>query len=362
MLNFSNSFTLITLVLCSLMLTNVAHAVQTDNHGIHAVPAPGQVTIDGKLNDWDLSGQILITYDIETLRDVYSGQLAMMYDADNLYVSIHWKDPVPMGNIHDPRYEGHKGWAGDAVQLRFKTDRISHVTAWYYAAGQEPAIHIDYGKSLSEPFDGGGKKLFRTQGWKLGDGAEMAFLKDTDNKGYVQEIKLPWKIIADKQYQPGDRFACGIELLWGEGDWPVHRYADNLQPGASSREFFWTAHNNWGPVFLEPKGNLKPPVPAYLKALEPEATQGPVEIRYNLPTDARVTVAIEDASGKRVRNLIAALPRKAGPNVERWDGLDDDGKSLPPGDYSYKALYHQGIHANWIMSFANPGNPTWDTP
>ncbi|MDQ3813546.1 MAG: hypothetical protein M3347_06300, partial [Armatimonadota bacterium] len=50
------------------------------------------------------------------------------------------------------------------------------------------------------------------------------------------------------------------------------------------------------------------------------------------------------------------------PNVERWDSLADDGQSLPPGDYSYKALYHKGIHANWIMSFANPGNPTWDTP
>ena len=76
---------------------------QTDNHGIHAVPTPGKVTIDGKLDDWDLSGQVLICYDLESLRDVYSAQVGMMYDAASLYVALHWKDATPMGNSHDPR-------------------------------------------------------------------------------------------------------------------------------------------------------------------------------------------------------------------------------------------------------------------
>ena len=111
------------------------------------VPTPGKVAIDGKLSDWDLSGQILQCYDIEALQDVYSGRIAMMYDTDNLYVAIHWKDPIPMGNSHDPHYQAGKGWAGDAIQMRIKTDRVCHVTAWYYAAGKEPFAAIDYGKS-----------------------------------------------------------------------------------------------------------------------------------------------------------------------------------------------------------------------
>ena len=143
------------------VLTLPAFATQTDNHGIHAVPPPGKVTIDGKLDDWDLSGQVLMCYDIETLRDVYSAQVAMMHDAENLYIALHWKDPIPMGNSHHPRFQANKGWAGDAVQLRLKTDRISHVTAWYYAAEKEPALQIDYGKSLTEPFGGGELQLFR---------------------------------------------------------------------------------------------------------------------------------------------------------------------------------------------------------
>jgi hypothetical protein len=39
-------------------------ATQTDNHGIHAVPAPGKVAIDGRLDDWDLTGKVVMCYDL----------------------------------------------------------------------------------------------------------------------------------------------------------------------------------------------------------------------------------------------------------------------------------------------------------
>ena len=339
-----------------------AMAVQTDTHGLHAVPAPGAVAIDGKLDEWELSGASLMCYDVEALKDVYSATVAMMYDGTNLYVGIHWKDSNPMGNIHDPRYQSNMGWAGDSVQLRIKTDRISHVTAWYYAGGKEPAMHLDYGKSLSEPFDGGDLKLYSTGGWKLQEGAEMAFLKDADGKGYVQEMKIPWKLITLKKIPvAGERFVCGIELLWGEANWPVHRYADNLSDGASSREFFWTAHNNWGSVTMEAKGKLTLPEPLWAKNLRQQQPQGPIDIAYELPKDARVTLALDDASHKRVRNLVAAQDRVKGKNVEHWDGLDDNGQPLPPGEYQFSAIYHDGIHLNYAMSFANPGKPTWQT-
>jgi WD40 repeat protein len=337
-------------------------ATQTDNHGIHAVPAPGPVMIDGKLDDWDLSGQIFMCYDIESLKDVYSAKIAAMYDADNLYLSVHWTDPNPMCNSHDPHYQAGKAWAGDCVQFRFKTDKISHLTCWYYGPKNEPAIQISTGKDLTHPFGGPEKQLFQTDGWKLTEGAEEAFLKDADGKGYVQELKLPWKLITDqKQYHAGDALNMGIELLWGPGDWPVHRYADNMNEGYSSREFFFTNIPAWGPLILEPKGNLKLPPPDWELALRQQEAQGPVDITYDLPEDARVTLAIDDADGKRVRNLVPSLARTKGSNTEHWDGLDDKGLPVPPGKYNFKALYHHGIHVNYAMSFANPGNPTWDT-
>lgn len=336
--------------------------MQTDNRGIHAVPVPGRVVIDGMLDDWDLSGQVLICYDVERLKDVYSGRVAMMYDDSALYVSVHWKDPVPMGNTHDPHFQAGKGWAGDCLQLRIKTDRICHVTAWCFADRTEPFINIEYGKDLNEPFGGGGINLFRTEGWRLERGAEMAFRKDADGRGYVQEIKLPWELITDKvRYRPGESFRCGVELLWGEADWPVHRYADNLADGASSREFFWTAKDAWGPVFLERTGRLNLPTPPWERPVAEEKREGTVEIAYELPREARVTLAIEDDSGRRVRNLIAAEPRRAGRHVELWDGLDDSGEIVKPGTYRVKGLYHEGLHLKYAISFASPANPPWKT-
>ncbi len=342
-----------------------AYATQTDNHGLHAVPAPGKITIDGRLDDWDLSGQTLMCYDIETLKDVYSANVAMMYDAANLYVSLHWKASRPMSNSHDPHYQASRGWAGDCVQLRIKTDRIAHVSAWYYAARKEPTIQIEYGKSASDAFGAGTVSLYQTAGWKLTEGAEMGFLQDPDGKGYVQEIKLPWKLITStKKYNPGDQFNCGVETLWGSVDWPVMRYADNLMPGKSSREFFFTSVDSWGPVTLEPKGMLHLPTPDYItRALHPETeTPGAAALSYNLAKAGRVTLVIEDENGKRIRNLIPALPRSAGKNIAYWDGLDDNGQAAPPGKYRFRGMVHDSIHLNWALSFANPGHPAWSTP
>ncbi len=53
-------------------------------------------------------------------------------------------------------------------------------------------------------------------------------------------------------------------------------------------------------------------------------------LHYDLPTDGFVTLAINDAYGHRVRNLIGAAPRQAGPITEIWDGIDDGGPTQVP--------------------------------
>lgn len=50
---------------------------KTDHAEIHVVPAPGAVTIDGDLKDWDLSGAILMFID-ESSKAAYSVRGAMM--------------------------------------------------------------------------------------------------------------------------------------------------------------------------------------------------------------------------------------------------------------------------------------------
>ena len=134
----------------------------------------------------------------------------------------------------------------------------------------------------------------------------VASAKDADGNGYVQEIKLPWKLITNqKHYQAGDTFNMGVELLWGEGDWPVHRYADNMAEGYTSREFFFTNVPAWGPVILESKGNLHLPEPAYLKATQTQEAQGPVEVTYNLPEDGQPSAQMKSEASTKpcLRNI-----------------------------------------------------------
>ena len=68
-------------LLCLAGASQQALAQQSDNHALHAVPA-GKAVVDGKLDDWDLSGQIEVYANFKT-RNSDSAKVAAMYDKDN---------------------------------------------------------------------------------------------------------------------------------------------------------------------------------------------------------------------------------------------------------------------------------------
>src|SRR4051812_34099342 len=49
----------------------------------------------------------------------------------------------------------------------------------------------------------------------------------------------------------------------------------------------------------------------------------PIPIRFNLPEAGWVTLVIDDANGKRVRNLVSETQFPKGDNVVWWDATDD---------------------------------------
>jgi hypothetical protein len=55
------------------------------------------------------------------------------------------------------------------------------------------------------------------------------------------------------------------------------------------------------------------------------------------------------------------VERKAGNNVEIWDGRDDTGRSLPVGEYRWRGLRRQALESRFIGAFNSPGNPPWNT-
>src|SRR5262245_62310042 len=109
------------------LLALVCHSglAQENGNGRHsrlyAVPAPGPVTVDGDLKDWDRSGE-LETYVMAATREVQFGKIAMMYDKDALYIGGVFRKPYIIINRHSPEADGERGWDADSIQFRMTLD------------------------------------------------------------------------------------------------------------------------------------------------------------------------------------------------------------------------------------------------
>ena len=115
----------------ALSFVEKALAERTLNHGLHAVPAPAKVMIDGDLGEWDTSGTIVCCKDVEHLLDTESVRVAAMWDAEALYLAFVFRDSTPMVNKIDPATMVGNGWRSDAVQLRCNmAGFISHIDCW----------------------------------------------------------------------------------------------------------------------------------------------------------------------------------------------------------------------------------------
>lgn len=348
---------------------------QSQNEGLTAVPAPGKVTVDGDLAEWDWSGRICVFADYGR-RNRYSVEAAAMWDKDALYLAAKWKDPLPLNSTVDPAVNPDEGWKADSWQMRIRTDHNLWVTVWYYSLKQQSVMHIAHWKDDRGDKLGTDTKLrvSKEGSADLGDGAEMAYQLDADGQGFSQEMRIPWKLLyrAVPEIKQGLTLRMGCEFLWGDPTgrtWPVHRYADNMQPGKTSREFYWTAVNSWGDVRLSGQGRLTPR--AY--AVDTEKVLGTVPVRVDVPQDAsRFTILIEDRQGRSVRTLAAdcdpadyavSRTKKGGRRTVEvaWDCLTDFGKLVQPGTFKVRGLTHKGISTEYEMCFYNPGTPPWQT-
>jgi len=180
---------------------------------LYAVPAPGKVTIDGKLDDWDLSGQITTYVESET-QDMQSAKFAVMYDKDNLYLSAAVRDPTPMMNRHDPKADGDKGWNADACQFRLSLDPklpfplniggggngdmdntdITHLCLWYYTDKKEPALQIHKSMRFASP-----RPEWGPFGVVPAQFFQAKYVMAADGRGYTFEYAIPWSTLGTVQ-------------------------------------------------------------------------------------------------------------------------------------------------------------------
>lgn len=86
-----------------------------------------------------------------------------------------------------------------------------------------------------------------------------------------------------------------------------------------------------------------------------------VAIHYQVDKPSHVTVNITRPDGWVVRELIVDKEETAGPHEAVWDGRDNTGRILPPGDYQVRVLTHDPIKVKYITSVGNSGTPPWMT-
>lgn len=352
---------------CGLLaiLATGAHAQSARNERIFVVPAPAGVKIDGNLADWDKSGGVETFVTPET-RAMISLKTYAMYDAQAYYLGAEVKDPTPMVNIHDPDINPGYAWDADAFQFRMflnphfpgvdnaPKDEVVHLLLWYYTNGKEPCLQMSYGM----PMTGESR-------WKNGvvphEFYQAAYIKDADGHGYSFEYRIPWSTLGDKFHpKAGDLTAATFQNLWGNND-GTHTMGGGGWGYDMMRSagFPYQSSVCWGKAIFSEKGNL--PKALTQEGLEP-VPPAPIKFTYNLPKDGLVSIALLDANGSPLRQIAAAAPRSKGQVIEVWDGLDDKGDPLPPGEYKWKGLYHDPLKVEWKLSVHNSGNPGYPTP
>ncbi len=227
---------------------------RTQNTLLRVVPAPGEVGVDGRLNEWDRSGQIFLCTDLALQKKRQSAHAMAMYDREALYLALDVRDPTPLNNPVDPNEQPGEGWRGDCLQVRLAvpTDEgnkaVYFLDSWYYAKGQKPALML-------QP-----QSPRREQTNALEHGGAAAFRRHEDGGGYVQELRLPWELlgVADR-VQPGFEFIMGLEIVGGKNgrESAPFRLADLVAWQGAPVKAFFLHPERWGKARLTTEGDLE---------------------------------------------------------------------------------------------------------
>jgi len=320
------------------------------------VPSGKTVAIDGRLDDWDKSGEYGPVFLDEEIAKNYHAYFFGMYDATHLYLAGDVTDPDPMLNSGDLVSEVF--WNGDSATFRFCLNSARGLPP---ENGSPEIVHLSFWHNHEK--DQALVMLKRTMKYTSADtpGVEAKFLKDADKGGYTFEAKVPWETLW-KGFKPksGERIGWTMDVIFSDstGQRPVFKA---VALGGSGNFQGTNAWSTAGAVFF-PKGSLvrQLPPPPWERTTETAKAAG-FPIEYTLPGDASVSIAIYNLQGTMIRTLLCGQHRKAGNNIDRWDGLDDEGEPVADGAYTWKVATSGHVGVEYVMGVGNNGRPVYRT-
>lgn len=292
---------------------NLPDTIEVDRKGTGASALPARLVkqapaIDGSLDDWPERSFADIVYAPDFLGNRYGAKLALGYDADSLYIGLHFSAlDSPFNQERENTQAGFRG--GDCVQIRMQNAAAAfNLCGWFDSQAGKAALTAD-GKDMKMPF-------------LLQQGAREAFKPDPDGKGYSQEIAIPWRSLPGSGKAPatGERWKTSFQLWWA-----------GLDPRFT----------------VEAKTTLE--------------KRGALKLDYSMPVEGEVTLGLYDEAGSLRRWILRGEYRQAGANTVYWDGIDQWGGPINAGTYQLKGIHHPPLSTEYLMTLGNPGTPPWPT-
>ena len=319
----------------------------------NAVPLPNgkAPVVDGRLDDWDLSGEEPC-WNAEPYADEQFAKLAFMYDEANFYVSVRmglYDHPFTNPNRPADRY-----WNGDYYKGA-RGDRIVAINLWKNSATGRDHMYLTGGTGWDRI----------KQDRPIGSEVKIV----TEGMYCTMEARVPWKALSVPDgkcpFKPGEMMSAVVDVKWSPGsDGHYTALIFDRDPGA----FAFMNLGNWGRIRFSPTGNL-PPKAKTLKdiaqAARAAADAKPVtstSFTVHLPKAGKLSVNIVDANGWVVRELMGGEPQAAGDVAVGWDGRDALGRACETGRaYTWKAYLHDGLDWEYVGTVGVSGNPPHET-
>ncbi|MGE9289644.1 MAG: hypothetical protein ACQKBT_01560, partial [Puniceicoccales bacterium] len=349
-----------------ILLTLIAIASAPDANGapneeVEAAIVRIQVplSIDGDVSDWE---KITALHEIQNLAGETVGTFRLATDGTTLWGTFSVIDDSPLKNQSSTLEELFKG--GDAVGILIgsdENDTLQQRILFSQVDGEN--IVMAYRPRWSQ-------KLPHTFSSPVGDremeyvgpieGAHCAFQRSPE--GYLVEFSLPLEELGladqwgptlpfDAQIissDPAGTINTGI-AWWNARGGPGYTTEDLPTEAGLYPESWGTARvfdSDPGPRIRTPKSVANRGIP----------------IHFELDRAARVSLIITAPDGWIVQEILRAEKFAKGSHTVYWNGRDRYDEPLPPGKYTWKLAYFEGMGTRFHGSIGNSARPPYRTP
>ena len=178
---------------------------------------------------------------------------------------------------------------------------------------------------------------YRSSDWEIidvkstGRARYFDITEGSENDNFVFAQLCPFDAIF-KGLAPGEGAIAKLKVVWrgsGSPDFSSFEFNKVIIANTQAKQMLV---NTISGTSLDTETDKKTPTTLKISNVIPNPSSGKVSIEFSAPSDSKVTLHVYNSAGQKVRTLIDSQ-LKAGHYTTSWDGIDDNGRTLPRGTY-----------------------------